>query len=483
MNNQGQGSKYPFGETAFLRRGIPQQESVVCSEYYYSDLCEILIPRNRQEELQSRMQLLSKDKFIRQLNSLDFHEELHDFFDSKRFEELKKKWSDSLNEHPSWVFQDGGEKKNHSQKALKKAENLKVPDSTSLFLKHLKECMSDSKAYLRAYKGMARIFTARATSEFVEQIGEDRERIGRSWRLFVSMSQNNGFRRIIKPSTPIEKRLQNLRSNFPNFAHVVDHVLRQMRIWSLKSSHERRLKPILLDGPKGTGKSAFARELAEALNTRYAYINISATSMGGVLTGTSNKWGNGQTGLIFSELARSETASPLILLDEIDKMSSFQQHPVEGPLLAALEPQTARELRDEYGSIEFDASRVIYVATSNNLSSVSAPLRSRFDVFDISYPDRSQRLIIIRSMLAKAYRNVDFAPQALNFLARQEGDLRLLQSILDRVVACHVDLTLAQMGLGRGATLRGKQLIQELTVRIALEQMGAKVRFFDHIEV
>lgn len=148
MNNQGQGSKYPFGETAFLRRGIPQQESVVCSEYYYSDLCEILIPRNRQEELQSRMQLLSKDKFIRQLNSLDFHEELHDFFDSQRFEELKKKWSDNPNEHPSWVFQDGGEKKNHSQKALKKAENLKVPDSTSLFLKHLKECMSDSKAYL-----------------------------------------------------------------------------------------------------------------------------------------------------------------------------------------------------------------------------------------------------------------------------------------------------------------------------------------------
>ncbi|MDZ4058072.1 MAG: hypothetical protein U1D69_14150, partial [Polynucleobacter sp.] len=95
MNNQGQGSKYPFGETAFLRRGIPQQESVVCSEYYYSDLCEILIPRNRQEELQSRMQLLSKDKFIRQLNSLDFHEELHDFFDSQRFEELKKKWSDN----------------------------------------------------------------------------------------------------------------------------------------------------------------------------------------------------------------------------------------------------------------------------------------------------------------------------------------------------------------------------------------------------
>ena len=152
-------------------------------------------------------------------------------------------------------------------------------------------------------------------------------------------------------------------------------------------------------------------------------------------------------------------------------------------MLAALEPQTARELRDEYGSIEFDASRVIYVATSNNLSSVSAPLRSRFDVFDISYPDRSQRLIIIRSMLAKAYRNVDLAPQALNFLARQESDLRSLQSILDRVVACHVDLTLAQMGLGRGATLRGKQLIQELTVRIALEQMGAKVRFFDHIEV
>ncbi|MEH6999320.1 MAG: AAA family ATPase [Limnobacter sp.] len=483
MNKQGQSGKSSFGELPFTRRAPLHQDPVVCNEYNYSHLCEILIPRNLQQELESRMQMLSKDKFIRQLNSLEFHNELHDFFESQRFEELKKKWSDSLTEHPSWVFQDDGEMKAHSQKTLKKPENLKVPDSTAQFLKYLKECMSDSKPYLKTYKGMARIFTARAISEFVEQIGEDRERIARSWRLFISMSQNNGFRKIITPNAPIEKRLQNLRSNFPNFVHVVDHVLRQMRIWSLKNSRERRLKPILLDGPKGTGKSAFARELAEALSTRYAYINISATSMGGVLTGMSNKWGNGQTGLIFSELARSETASPLILLDEIDKMSSFHQHPVEGPLLAALEPQTARELRDEYGSIEFDASRVIYVATSNNLNSVSAPLRSRFDVFDISYPDRSQRLIIIRSMLKKAYRNIDFTPQALSFLARQESDLRSLQSILDRVVACHVDLTLAQMGLGKGATLRGKQLIQELTVRIALEQTGIKAKFFDHVEV
>ena len=90
----------------------------------------------------------------------------------------------------------------------------------------------------------------------------------------------NGFRKIIKQSNELEERLKLLREQFPNFAHVVDHVIGQLRVWPLKQENKQRLKPLNLNGPKGTGKSAFAKALAEALNTRYDYVNISSSLHG-----------------------------------------------------------------------------------------------------------------------------------------------------------------------------------------------------------
>lgn len=472
-----------LSETVGSRRTFHRDEDTVWDEFTYIEYGDILVPRKKQEELASKMRMLAKDKFLRQLSSPDYQQEVCDFYNSEEFDELKKKWRDHSEANPYRAFQDLDDEEVVVLKALQKPEKLGAPSTTENFLEKIQLCMSDLRDYSMLYKGMKRVFTAKAAVEFAENIGDDSERIGRAWRMFVSMAKNNGYRRIIKPTSTIERQLERLRIDFPNFKHVVDHLLTQMRLWQLKHVSERRFKPILLNGPQGTGKTAFTRALAKVLNTRYAYVNIAATSMGGVLTGISNKWGNGQAGLIFSELARCESASPLILLDEIDKMTLHDMLPIEGPLLAMLEPQSSRELRDEYGAIEFDASRVIYVATCNDSSIVSAPLKSRFDTFNIKYPDRVQRCVIIRSMLTKAYRNTQMTQPALEFLARQDVDLRSLQTTLDKVVACHVDIVLNQMGEGRMATLRGRQMIQELTVRLALDQMGFKAKCFDHVAV
>ena len=311
----------------------------IWNEYVYVGAANILVPRKRKEETLDKLRMLERDRFVTQLSSPDFQQDLWDFVDSEEFEYLRKKWLANSENSDHRAFQDEIDEEVQVLKALKNVEDLKTPHNSKDFISQVESCMSDIADYSALHEGMVRLFTAKSVMNFVEEIGEDSDRIARAWRMFVHMAKFNGFRKIIKQSNELEERLKLLREQFPNFAHVVDHVIGQLRVWPLKQEDKQRLKPLNLNGPKGTGKSAFAKALAEALNTRYDYVNIASTSMGGVLTGISNKWGNGQAGLIFSSLARSETASPLILLDEIDKADRNSQFPVEGALLALLEPQ------------------------------------------------------------------------------------------------------------------------------------------------
>lgn len=477
----------------------------IWNEYAYVGAANILVPRKRKDETLDKLRMLERDRFITQLSSPDFQQDLWDFVDSDEFEYLRNKWLNHSENNHSRAFQDQDDAEEvNVQKALSNVEDLKAPSDSKTFISHCNSCMSDSEEHGAQYEGMIRLFTAKSVTNFIEEIGEDSERVGRAWRMFIHMAKFNGFRKIIKQSIELEERLKLLRKQFPNFSHVVDHVIGQLRVWSLKQEDKQRLKPINLNGPKGTGKSTFAKALAEALNTRYDYVNIASTSMGGVLTGISNKWGNGQSGLIFSSLARSETASPLILLDELDKADRNSQFPVEGALLALLEPQTSQEFHDEFGNLQFDASRIIYVATSNDTSLISEPVKSRFDTFEISYPSRNQREVIISNMLRKTYMNIRFSPAAISLMASQDVDLRNLQSLLDKVVRQHVDTVLNQMvsssakvsdGIegeyatqqaneGVSSSLQGEQVIDELTVRICLQDLGYKTKaHFGFVEV
>ena len=495
-----------FSDEMTSRISREPEKNPIWNEYTYAGSTHILVPREREVEMVSKLRMMERERFVTQLSSPDLQQDLWDFIDSEEFEYLKKKWLANSENNANRAFQDQDDDGEEVRvlKALRKAEDLKTPHNSKDFISHVESCMSDIDDYSALYEGTVRLFTAKSVMNFVEEIGEDSDRITRAWRMFVSIAKFNGSRKIINQSAELEERLKLLREQFPNFSHVVDHIIGQLRVWSLKKEDERRIKPINLNGPKGTGKSAFAKALAEALETRYDYVNIASTSMGGVLTGISNKWGNGQPGLIFASLARSDTASPVILLDEIEKAERGNQYPVEGALLALLEPQTSQEFRDEFGNLQFDASRIIYVSTSNDASLISAPLKSRFDSFEINYPNRRQREVIIGNMLKKSYLNTRFSQAALQLMACQDVDLRNLQSLLDKVVRQHVDTVLNQMGAGGTheldgiksenagqqaneqivPSLHGEQVIEEPTVRICLQDMGCKTKaHFGFVEV
>ncbi|WP_219918439.1 hypothetical protein, partial [Rhodanobacter sp. PCA2] len=116
-----------------------------------------------------------------------------------------------------------------------------------------------------------------------------------------------------------------------------------------------------------------------------------------VLAGGTSSWSESKPGRIFNLLVHGDYANPIMLLDEIDKVSGGKYDPM-GPIYGLLEPHTAARFRDEYVDTPIDASRISWVLTANRLENVPWPIRSRTQVFRIPEPSTSQRAAIAKSI-------------------------------------------------------------------------------------
>ena len=132
--------------------------------------------------------------------------------------------------------------------------------------------------------------------------------------------------------------------------------------------------------------------------------------------------------MVMELLAQSASASPVLVIDEVDKIHE-DKHAFLPVLLDLLDAGTAKEYRDEYFEMAFDASRIIFVLTANNIDKVPPPLLSRVEVFHVPTPQPEQRLRIIQKIMAdlaeKTGHPIAFAPGAAERLAeRMDLDLR-----------------------------------------------------------
>lgn len=161
------------------------------------------------------------------------------------------------------------------------------------------------------------------------------------------------------------------------------------------------LRPVLLLGPPGTGKTRFARRFAEEMALGFRAINLAGMSDIRSLTGTSRGWSSGQPSVLLEPLLNNKSASGLLLLDEIEKAVNGERKTPAATdfLLGLLEPENARSWFDSFLQTECDLSRLVFVATANSLSGLSAPLLSRLTVLDFGRPTPEDLRGIVRFAL------------------------------------------------------------------------------------
>ncbi len=203
------------------------------------------------------------------------------------------------------------------------------------------------------------------------------------------------MRRVGVPGSSLE--FQELRDQFPNFREVLDFVWKRALLAGTVAGAEFRLPPLLLDGPPGCGKTAFAERLSGWLGVPIARVDMSSLSASFSITGLDAGYSTGNPGAIWN-LLQGECLSPVMLLDEIDKTRALNSESGSTFLLGLLEPVTACRFRDAFVGLPIDASYVQWIATSNDLSAIDAPLRSRFRVFDVREPEGDECVHVVRSV-------------------------------------------------------------------------------------
>lgn len=218
----------------------------------------------------------------------------------------------------------------------------------------------------------------------------------------------------------------------PNFSEVVKYfkgsfVLNQSR--RLLEDSYLVTTPILLLGDPGIGKTYFAKTLAKLLNTSFYFMDANSITANWVLSGGSSQWKSGEAGNIFKFMNSSSTVSPVIIFDEIDKLSSGKNYDTFSVFHQLLEPENARSFQDEFLNISFDASNIIYILTANNVKSIPDSLLSRMKIFDIKIPDKQST----RKIAQNIYSDVIGKSPLFNPILNEEH-LILLENLSPRIL-------------------------------------------------
>jgi len=194
--------------------------------------------------------------------------------------------------------------------------------------------------------------------------------------------------------------LQDFDDRYPHFSELSNYLRGALALSALSDYPVLSLDtPLLLNGPPGIGKTHAVDFLASRLGTTSRVISCSDQSNGFDLTGLSSGWGTGQPGMISEMLIEGGCSNPVIVLDEVDKASKGDdKSPFGKSLYRLLEKETARDFVDEYLKVELDASQFNWIATSNELEPIAAPIRDRFLILELREPTVDERFAIGRSV-------------------------------------------------------------------------------------
>lgn len=238
----------------------------------------------------------------------------------------------------------------------------------------------------------------------------------------------------------------------------------------LKLRKDMKSPIICLTGPPGVGKTSIGRSVAEALGRQYVRISLGGLRDEAEIRGHRKTYIGAMPGRIIQSLKKAGTSNPVFVLDEIDKLSSGHQGDPSSALLEVLDPEQNKEFYDNFLEMGYDLSKVMFIATSNNLQAIQPALRDRMEVIKMSGYTIEEKVEIARQHLW---------PKQLKEHGLTSKDLTIGKKQLERIVEGYT----RESGV-RGLETKIAQVIRSAAKSIALdEEYNKKVTDEDIIRV
>lgn len=281
--------------------------------------------------------------------------------------------------------------------------------------------MRERAGAVRRPRGAQRVFTLAALQHSLEraQRHTHREQRERDKQLLADIASRGPWR-TARFGPRVLEALHALEADMPHLAGVTRQIANRIHLGRVARAGVR-LPPLLLVGEPGVGKSHYAEAMARALGAPIHRLAFDSVQVGAALAGSDAYWSNSRPGLVFGALGLGPTLHPVILLDELDKARRDGHGDPLAPLHTLLEPHTARHFVDRCIDLEMDASRIVWIATANDLAAIDAPLRSRFAVHVVRPPEATESLRIARAvaagLLAEMGLRLEIAPAVFERLA------------------------------------------------------------------